>query len=114
MGPLRHNAAATGNGRADRLARKKQPSQVACVKNDLMCYEKLETLPAGTKPKGHDTVDRLAGGERLAQKKAACRRSSCALTGRDRAMVNLTNIGTVSCGGTAGRRGERIRAFPSA
>ena len=61
---------------------------------------------------GHHTIDRL---EQTGVERRSARRSS--LKGRERAIVNQTNIGTVSKA-TSGKlprdRVERIWAFPSA
>ena len=46
--------------------REKQPSQVACLSEDLN-VEELETLPAGTKPR--TSHDRSPGGERRGKRK---------------------------------------------
>ena len=63
--------------------REKQPSQVACCKE-------LETLPAGTKP--GTTHHRSPGGQRRGKRK----RSRACLKGREKAIINQTNIGTAS------------------
>ena len=69
----------------------KQPSQVACFSEDLECAEELYTLPANTYPR--ISLHRPPEGERRIERGSA-RQSS--FNGRERAIVNQTNIGTVS------------------
>ena len=58
-------------------------------KMNFVSFERLETLPAGTKPRAsHHRSLEERGVER-----GSARRSS--LKGRERAIVNQTNIGTV-------------------
>ena len=76
----------------------------------IWSVEKLETLPAGTKPRTWHHWSQERGVER-----ESARRSS--MKGRERAIVNKTNTGTVSKAtlGKLLRDGvERIWAFPSA
>ena len=56
----------------------------------IWSFEELETLPAGTKPRNH-TTDHLA---KRGVERGSARWSS--LKGRERAIVNQTNVGTVS------------------
>ena len=83
------NAGVMGNDRADRLAGK------ATLTGGLR-LERSEVLRSlrlylRTQSQGHHTVDRL---EERGVERGSARRSS--LKGRERAIVNQTNIGTVS------------------
>ena len=94
-----------GTDRADWRA--KQPSQVACVSEDLKC------LGAGDTTCGHKAkdIDRLEEG---GVGRGSARRSS--LKGRERAIVSQTNIGTVSkatFGETSERSGGAHSYIPS-
>ena len=98
------------NARADRLAGK------AALKSGLFLgrSEMLRSLRhyLRAQSQGHHAIDRL---EERGMERGSARRSS--LKGRERAIVNQTNIGTVSKA-TLGKllRGgvERVWAFPSA
>jgi hypothetical protein len=104
------HAGVKGNDRADRLAGK------ATITGGLRLgrsevARSMETLPAGTKPR--TSHQGSPGGERRRKRK----RSTIFLERtRERAIVNQTNIGTVSRA-TLGKflrdRVECIRAFPS-
>ena len=104
------HAGVKGNDRADRLAGK------ATLTGGLLLgrSEVLRSLEhyLWAQSQGHHTIDRLE--ERGVEGRSA-RRSP--LKGRERAIVNQTNIGTVS-NATLGFRlrdgVESIRAFPSA
>ena len=78
----------------------------------ILSVDKLETLHAGTKRQEHHTIDGLK--ERGVERGSATQSS---LKGRERAIVSLTNIGTVSKAtlGKLLRDGvEHIWAFPRA
>jgi len=70
--------------------RAKQPSQAACFSEDLKCWESWDTT-CGHKAK--DITPSIAW-RRKSVKRGSARWSS--LKGRERAIVNQTNIGTVS------------------
>ena len=103
------HAGVKGNNRADRLASK------ATLTSGLL-LERFEVLRSlrhylRAQSQGHHTIDRL---EERGVERGSARRSS--LKGRGRAIVNQTNIGTVSKAtlGKLLRDGvERIWAFPS-
>ena len=104
------HAGVKGNDRADRMADK------ATIASGLLLgrSEVLRSLRdyLWAQSQGHHTVDRL---EERGVERGSARRSS--LKGRERAIVNQTNIGTVSevTLGTLLRDGvERMWAFPSA
>ena len=82
--PWTWHAGVKGNDRADRLAGK------ATITNGLL-LGRSEVLRSLRQSQGHHTIDRLE--ERGVERESA-RRSS--LKGRERAIVNQTNIGTVS------------------
>ena len=104
------HAGAKGNDRADRLAGK--PSRAS----DLL-LERPEVLRSlrhylRVQSQGHHTIDRL---QERGVERGSARRSS--LKGRERAIVNQTNVGTVSKAtlGKLLRDGvERIWVFPIA
>ena len=76
-----------GNDRADRLA-----DEATVTSGSLLgSVEKLETLYIQAQSQGHQTIDCL---EERGVERGSARRSS--LKGRERAIVNQTNIGTVS------------------
>ena len=89
---------------------KKQPSQMACVSEDLTCWGAWD-ITCGTPPVTSH-IDRL---EERDVGRGSARRSS--LKGRGRAIASQTNIGTVAKA-TLGKRlrhwAERIWAFPRA
>ena len=94
--------------------REKQPSQATHTLEDLMCWEVWDIIIMRVQSQGHHTIARHLE-ERGVKKRRSARRSS--LNGRERAIVNQTNIGTVSKAmlGNLLRDGvERIWAFPSA
>ena len=104
------HAGVKGNDRADRLAGK------ATLTSGLLLgtSEVLRSLRyyLRAQSQGHHTIYRL---EERGVERGSARRSS--LKGRQRAIVNQTNIGTVSKAtlGKLLRDGvQRIRAFPSA
>ena len=89
----------------------KQPSEFACFSEDLKCWAASDTTCVH-KAKG---ITPLITWRREAWKEESVSRSS--LKGRERAIVNQTNIGTVSKAmlGMLVRDGvDRIWAFPSA
>ena len=103
------HAGVKGNYRADRLAGK------ATIISGLLLgrSEVLRSLRHYLRAQsyGHHTIDRL---EKRGVERGSARRSS--LKGRERAIVNQTNIGTFSKAtlGTLLRDGvERVRAFSS-
>ena len=108
-------AAVKGNDPADRLADK------AAIKSSLRLGRSVKTLMVlrslrhylRTQNREHHAIDRLE--ERGVERGSAPRRFS--LKGRKRAIVNQTNIGTVSkatLGKVPRDRVEHIRTFPSA
>ena len=104
------HAGVKGNDRADRLAGK------ATITSGLLLgrSEVLRSLRHYLRAlsQGHRTIGRL---EERGVERGSARRSS--LKGRERAIVNQTNVGTVSkamLGTLLGDRVERIWAFPGA
>ena len=99
-----------GNDRADRLAGKATLTSGLLLGRSEMLRSLRHYLRAQSQ--GNHTIDRL---EERGVERGSARRSS--LKGRERAIVNQTNIGTVSKAtlGKLLRDGmERIWAFPSA
>ena len=95
------HAGVKGNDRADRLAGKATITSGLLLGRSEMLRSLRHYLWAQSQ--GHQTSHRL---EERGVERGSARRSS--LKGRERAIVNRTNIGTVSDGV------ERIWAFPSA
>ena len=105
------HAGVKGNDRAGRLAGKATITSGLRLGRSEMLRSLRHYLRA--KFQGHHTIDRL--GERTGVERESAQRSS--LRGRERAIVNQTNTGTVSKAtlGKLLRDGEeRIWAFPSA
>ena len=104
------HAGLKGNDRADRLTGKATLTSALLLGRSEVLRSLSHYLRAQSQ--GHHTIDRL---EERSVERGSARRSS--LKGRERAVVNRTNIGTVSKA-TLGKllrdRMERIWAFPSA
>ena len=86
----RGHAGIKGNGRSRQTGRKKQPSQVACVSQDLKFWGSGETLPAGTTPR---TLPSIALQERGVEKGSgwwSTMRGRCSAT-----IVGQTNTWTL-------------------
>ena len=98
-----------GNGRADRLAGKAALTSGLLLGRSEVLMSLRHYLRAQSQ--GYHTIDRL---EERGVERGSARRSS--LKGRERDLVNQTNIGTLS-NATLGKflsdRMERIWAFPS-
>ena len=104
------HAGVKGNDRADRLAGKATLTSDLLLGRSEVSRSLRHYLRAQSQ--GHHTIDRL---EERGVERGSARRSS--LKGRERAIVNQTNIGTVSMAtlGKLLRDGvERIWAFRSA
>ena len=104
------HAGMKGNERADRLAGKATLTSGSLLGRSQVLRSLRHYLRAQSQ--GHHTIDRL---EERGVERGSSRRSS--LKGRERAIVNRTNIGTVSKAtlGKPLRDGvERIWVFPSA
>jgi hypothetical protein len=104
------HAGVKGNDRADRLAGKATITGGLRLGRSEVVRSLRHYLRAQSQ--GHHTIDRL---EERGVERGSAQRSS--LRGRERAIVNQTNIGTVSRAtlGKLLRDGvERIWAFPSA